>query len=134
MALINKWAQAPFVRFGMVGVVGFAVDAGVLQALVAWGGWGPLVARGISFPVAVLATWLLNRQITFAMTDKPPLLRSLGRYVLVSLGGASVNFVVYGMLVSGFTAMATFPVLPLAIASVVALVVNYLGSKYFAFR
>jgi putative flippase GtrA len=121
-----------FIRFGMVGTVGFIVDGGVLQLLVSWAGWGPITARLVSFPAAVLATWLLNRSITFR--DEGPVLRSLGRYVVVSLGGAAVNFLVYTALILASPAMAALPIIPLAIASIIALAFNFLGSKHFAFR
>lgn len=126
--------RSRFLQFGLVGVVGFAVDAGVLQFLVAGLGWGPVAARVVSIPVAVLATWLLNRNITFSETRDTPAYKSLLRYAAVSAAGASVNFLIYTALVLSFAVMAQQPVLPLAIASVAALAVNYLGSKYFAFR
>lgn len=126
--------QSQFLRFGLVGVVGFVVDAGVLQALVTLAGWGPIAARLVAVPTAVFATWLLNRTITFPESHGGPALRSLVRYAAVSAAGAGVNFCVYSALVVSSASMAALPILPLAIASIVALVVNYLGSKHFAFR
>jgi putative flippase GtrA len=123
-----------FLRFALVGVVGFVVDAGVLQALVSLAGWGLITARLVAVPTAVFATWLLNRTITFPESHSGPALRSLLRYVAVSAAGAGVNFCVYGALVFASVSMAALPILPLAIGSIVALVVNYLGSKHFAFR
>jgi putative flippase GtrA len=122
-----------FLRFGLVGVLGFVVDAGVMQALVSLAGWGPVQARAISIPVAVFATWALNRTITFRDRDAPAM-RSLARYIAVSAAGAAVNFVVYTGLVLSSHAMAATPMAALAIASIVALVVNFLGSKHFAFN
>ena len=127
-------ALPPLLRFGLVGVVGFAVDGGLLQLLVGVGGWGPIVARAVSFPAAVLATWWLNRHVTFRGRDAGPAWASLARYVAVSIVGTSVNFGVYTSLVLGSAAMAAQPIVPFAIASVAALVFNYLGSKHFAFR
>jgi putative flippase GtrA len=126
--------QSRFVRFAMVGVVGFAVDAGVLQALVSLAGWGPIAARAVAVPTAVFATWLLNRTVTFPESHAGPALRSLWRYAVVSAAGATVNFLVYSALVFASAFMAAWPVVPLAVGSIVALVVNYLGSKHFAFR
>lgn len=123
-----------FLRFTLVGAVGFVVDAGVLQALMSVAGWGPIAARSVALPLAIFATWLLNRTITFPESHGGPALISLARYVAVSAVGASVNFMVYSLLVFASQAMAAVPVLPLAIASIIALVVNYLGSKHFAFR
>jgi putative flippase GtrA len=125
--------NSTFLKFGLVGAVGFIVDAGVLQALVSLAGWGPVGARAVAIPVAVFATWRLNRSITFRQYDGPAW-RSLLRYVAVSAGGAAVNFLVYTLLVLASSAMAERPLVPLAIASIVALIVNYLGSKHFAFR
>jgi putative flippase GtrA len=47
---------------GAIGGIGFVVDAGILQALFVRG-IQPIIARCISFPVAVTATWLLNKII-----------------------------------------------------------------------
>lgn len=118
-------------RFGLVGIAGFLVDGGLLHWLTASGLCGPIIARAFSFPAAVLATWYLNRRITFG--DRGPLLRSLLRYVLVSSAGTTLNFAVYSALVLGVAAMAAQPVLPFALASGVAMVFNYAGARYFAF-
>ena len=134
MAELRAAALPRFLRFALVGVVGFVVDAGVLQALFALGHWGPVEARAVAIPVAVFATWLLNRHITFPESHGGPAWISLARYCAVSAAGACVNFAVYTMLVSLSAAMAAQPLLPLAAGSIVALVVNYLGSKHFAFR
>lgn len=124
---------ASFGRFGLVGAVGFAVDAGLLQLLCMMG-WDPIVARCVALPLAVLSTWLLNRSFTFPEAQEGPWWPSLVRYVGVSALGASVNFVVYSALVFGFAAMARHPAAAVAVGSAVALFVNYLGSKHFAFR
>jgi putative flippase GtrA len=123
-----------FLRFSVVGGVGFVVDAGVLQALISLAGWGPVEARAVAIPVAVFATWLLNRTVTFPESSGGPALRSLLRYAAVSAAGAGVNFLVFTLLVLASREMAAMPMVPLAIASIAALVVNYLGSKHFAFR
>lgn len=134
MAMAQAAMLPPLVRFGLVGAVGFVVDGGLLQLLVAWGEWGPLAARAVSFPAAVLATWWLHRTVTFREQDAGGLLRSLGRYVAVSLVGTSINFSIYTTLVLASAAMAAQPLVPFAIASGIALAFNYLGSRYFAFR
>lgn len=123
-----------FLKFGLVGTLGFVVDAGVMQLLVSLAGVGAIEARAVSIPTAVLATWLLNRSFTFGKTSADPALASLARYVAVSAGGATVNFLAYTALIMASAALAARPMIPLAIASIVAMVFNYLGSKHFAFR
>ena len=44
-------------RFGLIGSVGFAVDAGVLTWLVRVHGWGLYEARALSFALAVTVTF-----------------------------------------------------------------------------
>ena len=123
-------------RFAVVGTIGFLVDGAILQALVSLGGWGPVPARFASFSVAVVVTWLLNRRFTFQATGPkgPPPLRSVARYIVVSVAGAGINVGTFTALVLLSDAMAAFPIIPLAAGSIVALVFNYLGSKHFAFR
>lgn len=122
-----------FLRFGLVGAVGFLVDAGVLQALLSLG-WDRVGARAVAIPVAVFATWVLNRSFTFPEAQSGPAVRSLLRYAGVSAVGAAVNFLVYTALVLASAAMARQPLWALAIGSVVAMLVNYLGSRHYAFR
>ena len=123
-----------FVRFGLVGTVGFLVDGGLLQALVSLAGWGVISARIVSFPVAVFATWLINRRVTFPRANDSDAGLSFFRYAAVSVSGAGVNFIVYTALVLNAASMAALPILPLAIAAIAALAFNYLGNKHFAFR
>ncbi|MBL0422943.1 GtrA family protein [Ramlibacter sp. AW1] len=122
----------PWLRFAVVGTVGFVVDAGVLLGLIEAFGAHPVLARGISVPVAVWATWYLNRRFTFEARGDA--WGSFLRYVVVSLGGAGVNVATYAALMFSSSTFATRPLAALAVASVVALVFNYLGSKHFAFR
>lgn len=125
---------SPLLRFSLVGTVGFAVDGGLLQLLVDLGGAGPIAARAVSFPLAVLATWWLNRAITIRPRAGTGRWRSLTRYLAVNLVGTGVNFGVYTLLVLASATMAARPLVPFAIASGVALAFNYLGSKHFAFK
>jgi len=121
--------KGSFPRFVIVGGIGFVVDIGVLQLLL-MAGWNAVGARAVSIPLAVFATWLLNRSFTFPDAQQGPALPSFLRYAGVSATGATVNFTVYAALVF----MGLAPLLALAVASIVALTVNYLGSKHFAFR
>ncbi len=57
-------------RFGVVGAIGFAVDGGVMQLLTSAAGVSPLIARAVSFPLALSVTWALNR--TLDIRDRTP--------------------------------------------------------------
>jgi putative flippase GtrA len=121
-----------FLRFCLVGAVGFIVDASILLGLT-WSGVSPIQARIFSFAVAVLATWLLNRNWTFPNGKRSKWREFLG-YLGVQSTGLAVNMVVYLgvlMLSEHPEKLAFFALL---IASGVALSVNYLGLKWTVFQ
>jgi putative flippase GtrA len=52
--------------FGVVGTVGFVVDAFLLTVLTVNYGLDVLPARAVSFACATFITWILNRSLTFS--------------------------------------------------------------------
>ena len=123
-------------RFGLVGICGFVVDGGLLSLLVTKFGTNPLVARSISFPVAVFTTWLLNRRFTFDVgrSSAKGEVSEYSRYLIVQLAGAAVNLAIYGLLLMLIPMFWHRPLYPLSIAAGFALIVNYLGARHIAFR
>jgi putative flippase GtrA len=80
-------------RFVIVGSLGFIVDAGILRSAVYLGA-GSAVGRIISLSFAVTSTWYLNRTMTFA-SSRLPTLREYVHYVLNSLVGMVISFLIY---------------------------------------
>lgn len=110
------------------------MDAGLLHALTSAASLDPVSARLVSFLAAVTATWALNRSMTFADRASPRAIREWGRYFGVSAFGAGFNFIVYLAAVGFSPWFAARPVAALALASALAMCVNYLGYKHLAFR
>src|SRR5689334_23222260 len=54
------------VKFLLVGSLGFLVDLGILAALVHGANWNPFSARAAAMSIAILFTWWLHRNWTFA--------------------------------------------------------------------
>ena len=74
-------AARRFAKFLVVGGIGFLVDAGVLTLAVRHLGASVYAARALSFSVAVLATWLLNRTYVFGtIGHSAPMGAEYGRY------------------------------------------------------
>ncbi|EYD70870.1 GtrA family protein [Limimaricola hongkongensis] len=120
-------------KFAAVGGIGFLIDAGIAQALVAATEIGPYLTRIISFPAALTVTWYLNRVWTFSATGVGRG-RQYGRYVAVQVLGNGVNLAVYALAIRlGPDWFATYVIAPLAIASGVAMVANYLGARHWAY-
>ena len=118
--------------FGIVGVIGFVVDAGALYLFKP--ALGLYVGRLLSFFCAVLATWLLNRQFTFKLRESGVTLgREFGRYFVSMLGGGTVNYACYALLVYFVVSIAQQPVWGVAAGSLAGMMVNYLLAKFFVF-
>jgi len=120
-----------FVRFLIVGGVGFAIEATLLTYFATLPYVGAVKGRAISLPVAVLATWWLNRTLTFQSRNNPH--RESLLYFLVQMLGAATNFGVFIVLVSAFPTLRSIPVVPLFIASIFGLIVNFGLSKKYVF-
>jgi len=126
--------NADFLRFGMVGVAGFTVDYAVLHSVVAFAGLNPYAARFISFPVAVLATWVLNRTFTFRQPSAHGPVRQALYYAGVQGGGGVANIAVYSAALALAPVLQHYLPIALAFGSAAGLCVTYAGSKYIAFR
>lgn len=122
-----------FLRFCLVGTVGFLIDAATLQGLMALG-LGPLVARLFSFLLAATGTWLLNRRYTFDSTAPRGLWREWLHYLAVNGVGGGINYFCYAVALLTLETVRAQPVLGVAIGSVVAMVFNYLANKHLVFR
>lgn len=113
------------VRFGISGVAGFIVDAGIVLLFTLKCGLGPIVAQGIAFTVAVTVTWLINRNWTFAEHASERWLHEWTRYVAVNSIGAAVNNGVYAILVLTVVLFSKTPVLAVAAGSMAGMVFNF---------
>ena len=119
-----------FLKFILVGGVGFGIDYGVLRLLVTEWGWHWALARFPSFGLAVCVTWLLNRTLTFGSSN-----RWAGesiRYLITQSIGSAINLVVFSGIVMVVGAGALL--VPLAAGAAAGLVFNFLMSKYVVFR
>ncbi|MDD7910236.1 MULTISPECIES: GtrA family protein [Pseudovibrio] len=121
--------QNQFIRFCLVGATGLVVDAAVLAVLLAFG-LGPFAGRLLSIWAAMTNNWALNRAFTFK-SDAAKLPEYL-RFIAVNLLGAIINYGVYSAILLSFPESSPFAAL--IIATGVAVIFNFMGSKLFAFR
>ncbi len=122
------------IRFGVSGVAGFIVDAGLIAILTQALRIGPIIAQAIGFTAAVTVTWLINRHWTFAEYASDKWLHEWARYVAANSIGAAVNNGVYIMLVLTVAFFSETPVFAVAAGSVAGMLLNYISSKVIAFR
>lgn len=121
-------------RFGVAGVIGFLVDAGILTLLVGPLGIDPYLARVPSFLAAATTTWLVNRHWTFADRGGGVAGGQWGRYVLAMLAGGAVNYATYAALIATVPLARAWPVLGVAAGSLAGMAVNYASSNWWIFR
>ena len=124
---------ARFARFCVVGAAGFLADTGTLLAMVHVFALNPIPAKIVSFAVAVLLTFELNRCWTFGAVRR----ERIGPALIAYLGVQSTGFVCN---LAAFTAALYCLPVPLntlvfcsVIAAAVALLVNYLGARHLVF-
>ncbi len=130
---MKRLGPAELFAFGLVGSVGFIVDAGILTLLAQKFGVNVYLSRLFSFPTATVITWLLNRSLVFNFRHQKT--RSeYGKYLLVQTGGALVNLGVFALLLRAIPTLHATPVIPLAAGALFGLVFNYSGSRYWVFR
>jgi putative flippase GtrA len=123
-----------FIRFSLIGIIGFVVDASTLS-LCLWAlQLGPYEGRLVSYLVAATTTWLFNRRFTFADAahDRAPVQWS--RFLAVNAIGGAVNYGTYAGLIATADLVANQPVLGVAAGSFAGLILNFTGSRLFVFR
>ncbi|MCB1745453.1 MAG: GtrA family protein [Gammaproteobacteria bacterium] len=119
-------------RFLITGTIGFLTDGLLMLAASNTLGISVLMARGVSFPIAVTVTWQLNRHWTFEHGRSR---RAGGQYVLYLAGqliSLAINYGVFALLVTSVSAL--HPLLALASGAACALVFSYLYARMVAFR
>ncbi|CAN7143879.1 GtrA family protein [Mesorhizobium caraganae] len=117
-------------RFVFAGAVGFVADAAALWLLLAVTPLGPFIARLLSIGFALCVTWQINRHLTFSPSSRG-VAQEGARYGGVGVGTSIVNYLVYCAILFALPAMP--PLAALAIASLVAMALSFLGYSRLVF-
>lgn len=121
-----------FLRFALVGVIGFVVDASILRLVVAAFGINLYAGRLISFLAAATVTWALNRSFTFR--HKGARAAQWLRFVCANAFGASVNLGTYALMVSTLPLAREYPSIAVACGSLTGMGLNFTLMKRVVFR
>ena len=125
----NKWYA--FLRFGVVGVLGFAVDT-LVVALPRLVHGNLYLAQGIAYLVAATFTWWFNRRFTFKVTTSPTI-REWVAYLITNLSGGIANYVVFIIATRWSSFIYTHPVIAIGMGSLCGMVFNFIFSSLFVF-
>ncbi len=126
----------PFLRFAIVGALGFLVDLAMLWLGIEGLHLDVYSARILSFAVTVTFTWALNRHVTFGAQRArswPAMAREWTRFVAVNSLGLAVNYAVYALLVTFAGGWLAIPYVAAGCGSLAGLVFNYAASSRLVF-
>ena len=122
-----------FIRFALIGVSNTAVHYAVFALLVTLFSMQYLIASAIGYVCGLINSYLLNRSWTFRARARP-MKRRVGEFVrfgLVNALALTVNLLVMRGLVE---LMSVTPYISQLFAIGLALVVNFLGNRFWTFR
>jgi len=124
------------ISFCMVGVAGFVVDAAVLMILNQLFQWPVISSRFVSFTLATLTTWMLNRSYVFSSDENRFSTKKIEyfRYLAVQTVGAGLNLFIFLYLLTKFPLLNQLLFIPLGVGALIALIFNYLANKHFVFN
>lgn len=121
--------------FAAGGLLGLAIDASIVQALVTWAGWHVYPARAVSFTFAATFTWWWSRHVTFRHRHSGRAAHAewLGWVMLMSVG-AVVNLGVYVVVLKLFEDLERWPAVAVAAGSAAGAAFNFASARAALFR
>jgi putative flippase GtrA len=128
-------ASGQAVRFLIVGLTNTVVDLGAFYLLTRISGMPDIAAKTISYVLGIGNSFVWNKYWTFGARGSGRGWREFGLFFLVNLPPLAVNIVVFSLL-GLWTTSGSFAAREgkAFIAAIVAVVWNFLGSRYLAFR
>ena len=121
-----------FIRFGIVGTLGFVWDTATVYAVKGFAGL--YVAGACGFVVAATINWAINRFWTFRHLDHSAAHRQLLQFLAVNSIGFIFNRGTFFTLVAISLRCREYPVLAIFAGSLAGLIFNYFLSKKFVFK
>ena len=123
-----------FLKFGIVGVIGFLVDVGILNFCMHEFGMGRYSGRLVSFIIAASTTWICNRLFTFRGQGGGHAGKQWAKFVTVSAGGFVLNYGTYALLIATVPLVHEYPWLGVAAGSVAGMFFNFFAARRVVFR
>ena len=92
--LKNPAERTRFLKFCVVGVIGFVVDFGIMNLILHFSGNARL-ASTISFIAAVISNFIWNRYWTYPDSRQKPLMQQLGQFFLINVIGLGIRYLLF---------------------------------------
>jgi putative flippase GtrA len=123
---------AQFLRFGIIGTLGFVWDTAIVYALTPR--IGVYVAGIVSYMIVATINWALNRIWTYRNVSHGVRHRQLLMFLLANSVGLVLNRGTYGLLIALFPVCRIYLVLPVAAGGICGMFVNFYLSRRLVFK
>lgn len=90
----NPAERTRFLKFCVVGVIGFVVDFGIMNLLLHFTGNARLSST-ISFIAAVISNFIWNRYWTYPDSREKPLMQQLAQFFLINVIGLGIRYLLF---------------------------------------
>ncbi|WP_246824696.1 GtrA family protein [Olsenella sp. HMSC062G07] len=118
-----------FLKFGVVGLVAFFIDYGILMLLSVGLRWDPVLSAGISFVISLIFNYVASMRYVFTRRDDLSRQGEFVVFVILSLIGLAINELCMWL---GTTALGASPLAITAtklIATTIVMVWNFLSRR-----
>lgn len=118
-----------FLKFGIVGVIAFCIDYGVLMLLSQVLGADPVLSAAISFCVSVIFNYLASMKYVFQRRDDMSRQREFIIFIALSVVGLVINEIIMAAGTSALGAGAFAVTFTKLVATAVVMVWNFFSRK-----
>ena len=118
--------------FAFAGGVGFLIEAGIIHYGVTHLALDAQMPRLVSYPIALVWTWYINRTYGFEVKTKPNL-REFIRFVQSNFFAQLTNIGLYLIMTSWSEHLAQAPLIALILATAISMCVSFALYRLYAF-
>ncbi|HOV05652.1 MAG TPA: GtrA family protein [Anaerolineaceae bacterium] len=96
--LNNRNERGKFIRFAIVGAIGSVIDFGVFNLLTSALKFPAIPSSVVSFSLAVINNFILNRNWTYPETRATPITKQLIQFSIVSVAGLAIRTPLFALI------------------------------------
>lgn len=126
--------QNQFIKFLIVGTLGFIVDTAVLYVGLYLLGLNYFTGRLFSYLIAATATWFLHRKFTFNESDASKPITQWVHFLLANGIGGLINFGIYSAVIVYGREHYLTPLIGIFLGSIAGLAFNFIASRTLVFK
>ena len=104
----DKKERERFLKFVVVGTIGFGVDSGTYNLVRSILGISPELSSVISFCMAVISNFLFNRYWTYPDSRSKPVISQITQFAAVNVAGLLIRTIIFSLIHGPLTELAGY--------------------------